>query len=344
MITPTKGNILQADAEALVNTVNCVGIMGRGIAAQFKVAYPANFTVYKRACDRGEVQPGHMLTVPTGSLTNPRFIINFPTKRHWKGKSRIEDIETGLIDLKRVIRAHGIYSIAIPPLGAGLGGLNWTDVKPRIISALADLADLTVLLYEPTDQVPERSTAMNLKPPTWTAGRAMMVSLMEHYESAILDPFLSLLEVHKLLYLAQVAGEPLKLTFEKGLYGPYGKEIRHVLNATEGYMTSGYDGEGDNPNKSISLVPGATKEAAEYLSQHHDKQAILDRVERLVDGWETPYGLELLTTVHWVVKQEGAQSEAEAVAKTHAWSERKKKFTPRQIGLAHQQLARQGWI
>ena len=124
------GDIFKADADAIVNTVNCVGIMGRGIALQFKNAYPANFKAYKVACDAEQVQPGRMFVFETGKFT-PRFIINFPTKRHWKGKSRIEDIESGLIALGEEIASRGIKSVAIPPLGAGLGGLDWDDVLPR---------------------------------------------------------------------------------------------------------------------------------------------------------------------------------------------------------------------
>ena len=135
MIEYKTGDILAADTEALVNTVNCVGVMGRGIALQFKNAFPENFVAYERACRLGEVQPGRMFVFDTHGLTNPRFIINFPTKRHWRGKSRLEDIDSGLEALVEEIRARGIRSIAIPPLGSGLGGLNWLDVRPRIEQA-----------------------------------------------------------------------------------------------------------------------------------------------------------------------------------------------------------------
>ncbi|MBZ2187186.1 MAG: macro domain-containing protein [Bryobacter sp.] len=344
MIHPTKGNILHADVEAMVNTVNCVGIMGRGVAAQFKDAFPANFKEYKAACDQGEVQPGRMFVHQTGSLTNPRLIINFPTKRHWKGKSRIEDIVSGLADLRNVIKEYDIRSIAIPPLGSGLGGLNWSEVRPLIVEALSDMNDLDVWLYEPTSAPAEKSTTMNHQQPNWTVGRALMVVLMNRYQMAILDPFLSLLEVHKLLYLAQAAGLPLRLTFNKALYGPYGKNVRHVLKKTEGYFTSGFDGEADNPNKQISIVPGTIHDANEFLSHHESVQEVLERVSRLVEGWETPHGLELLATVHWVVVNENATGLDDVVEKTYAWNDRKKRFSQRQIRLAYDQLLRTGWI
>jgi len=136
MIEFKTGDILKADAEALVNTVNCVGIMGRGIALQFKNAFPDNFKAYAAACAREEVRPGRMFVFETDYGANPKCIINFPTKRHWRGKSRMEDIETGLSALVEEIRKRGIRSVAIPPLGSGLGGLDWRDVRPRIEAAL----------------------------------------------------------------------------------------------------------------------------------------------------------------------------------------------------------------
>src|SRR5271169_1518288 len=142
MIEFASGDILQADVEALVNTVNCVGIMGRGIALQFKNAFPGNFKAYEAACAREEVQPGKMFVFETEALTNPKYIINFPTKRHWRGKSRIEDIEAGLTALGAEIRTRGIQSVAIPPLGCGLGGLDWEEVRPRIEAAFRDLPDV----------------------------------------------------------------------------------------------------------------------------------------------------------------------------------------------------------
>lgn len=151
MIEYKSGDLLRDDAEALVNTVNCVGIMGRGIALQFKKAFPENFSAYARACERREVQPGKMFVFETGQLTPPRFIINFPTKRHWKRKSRMEDIEAGLQALKEEIARHQLRSIAIPPLGAGLGGLSWMAVRSRIIQALQDCPNVKVVLYAPAE-------------------------------------------------------------------------------------------------------------------------------------------------------------------------------------------------
>lgn len=148
----TEGNLLDADVEALVNPVNCVGVMGRGLALEFKRAFPAAFREYKRACAAGEVRPGHMHTVATGQHVGPRFVINFPTKRHWKNASQMEDIEAGLVALVAEVRRHGLQSIAVPPLGCGLGGLDWNDVRPRIERAFADVPDVRALVFAPAVQ------------------------------------------------------------------------------------------------------------------------------------------------------------------------------------------------
>lgn len=148
MIEYKTGDIIVEDAEALVNTVNCVGVMGRGVALQFKKAFPDNFDAYAAACKQGKVQPGRLFVFGTGRMY-PRYIINFPTKRHWRDKSRMEDIEAGLVALTREIRERDIRSIALPPLGSGLGGLDWAAVRPRIEASLGDLDDLKVVVFEP---------------------------------------------------------------------------------------------------------------------------------------------------------------------------------------------------
>jgi O-acetyl-ADP-ribose deacetylase (regulator of RNase III) len=150
MINYVRGNILKAKTEALVNPVNCVGVMGRGLALQFKHAFPANFQAYFRACRRGELRPGRMLTFDTGSVEWPRYVVNFPTKRHWRDKSLIEDIEAGLVSLAREVQLHGIQSIAIPPLGCGLGGLCWDDVRLLMECYLGDLNGVSVIVFKPS--------------------------------------------------------------------------------------------------------------------------------------------------------------------------------------------------
>lgn len=344
MIEFTSGDILKCEADALVNTVNCVGVMGRGIALQFKNAFPENFKAYEAACKREAVQPGRMFVFETGQLTPPRFIINFPTKRHWRGKSRIEDIEAGLVDLIKVVRDKGIRSIAIPPLGSGLGGLDWNEVRPRIQRALEPLEDVHVLVFEPNGAPSTDKMAHVREVPAMTAGRAALVELIHRYLGGLLDPFVTLLEVHKLMYFMQEAGEPLRLKYVKAPYGPYAENLRHVLRAVEGHLIAGYADGGDAPDKPLTLVPGAIQEASAFLDQHTDSRERFERVTRLVEGFESPYGLELLSTVHWVMAHEGVSDLDDVATHIHAWNPRKRQFTRRQIAIAADRLASQSWV
>ncbi|MBX9894247.1 MAG: macro domain-containing protein [Nitrosomonas sp.] len=344
MIEYKQGDILRENAEAIINTVNCVGVMGRGIALQFKKAFPQNFLAYAAACKKKEVQPGKMFVFETRLLTNPRYIINFPTKRHWRGASRMEDIDAGLKALVETILQYGIQSIAIPPLGSGLGGLDWTEVKPRIEAALQPLTDLRVIIFDPQGAPAAEKMVLNRKVPKMTAGRAALVELMSRYLGGLLDPYVTLLEVHKLMYFMQAAGEPLQLKYQKAAYGPYAENLRHVLNAIEGHLVSGYADGGDAPDKTLQLVPGAMEDAAAFLQQHPDTRERFDKVSALVEGFESPFGLELLSTVHWIMKNETVSAINDVVNHTYAWNERKRQFTPRQIELAMQILVSKGWV
>ena len=344
MISFKSGDLLAEDAEALVNTVNCVGVMGRGIALQFKKAFPDNFRAYAAACKRGEIAPGRMFVFETGGLTNPRYIINFPTKRHWRGASRIGDIQAGLDALVREIGNRSIASIAIPPLGSGLGGLDWGEVRPLIEEALRGFNDLRVVVFEPGGAPEADKMARNRRVPEMTKGRAALIGLMHRYLGGFLDPFVTLLEVHKLMYFMQCAGEPLRLRYVKATYGPYAENLRHVVNAVEGHFVSGYADGGDQPGKLLELIPGAVEEAAAYLERHPDTRARFDRVVALVDGFESSFGLELLATVHWVMDREAARTREVIAEGVHAWNERKKRFSQRQIRIATDRLCEEEWI
>ncbi|NLX27177.1 MAG: macro domain-containing protein [Lentisphaerae bacterium] len=344
MIAFKTGDILAEEAEALVNTVNCVGIMGRGIALQFKNRFPENFTAYADACKRQTVAPGKMFVFETGNLTYPRLIINFPTKRHWRGKSRLEDIDAGLKALAHEIRDRKITSIAIPPLGCGLGGLDWSQVRPRIEAELRPFEKLKAVVFEPSCTPADTRANISTDVPKMTPGRAALVCLMSRYLQGLLDPFITLLEVHKLMYFLLAAGEPLKLQYAKAPYGPYAENLRHVLKKVEGHLISGYADGGDAPDKQLSLVPCAQADAETFLQTHETTRKNIDRVADLVDGFETPFGLELLSTVHWVVVHEHAQTLDFVIKKTYGWNDHKKQFTPRQIGLAIDILTQKGWM
>lgn len=344
MIQYKTGDILAEDAEALVNTVNCVGVMGRGIALQFKNAFPENFKVYAAACKREEVLPGKMFVFETNTLTNPKYIVNFPTKRHWRGKSRIEDVKTGLNALAAEIRMRNIRSIAIPPLGSGLGGLDWRHVRPLIEEALREIANLDAIIFEPKKASAAGATTRSRDVPAMTEGRAALVSLMHRYLGGLMDPFVTLLEVHKLMYFLQEAGHPLRLKYNEALYGPYAENLSHVLNKIEGHFVSGYFDGGDDPSKELKLVPRAIGDAEEFLEGKPDVGPRLKQVADLVEGFETPFGLELLSTVHWVVTRMNAQSIEDVITKTYAWNDRKKRFSERQITIAYDVLDHKNWL
>ncbi len=339
-----QGDILDEQVDALVNTVNCVGVMGRGIALQFKKAWPDNFAAYEAACQRSEVQPGRMFVFETCRLTPPRYIINFPTKRHWKGKSRMGDIESGLADLVDEIRRLRIGSIAIPPLGAGLGGLHWPDVRARIECAMVDMEDVRVVVFEPHGRPVGRSSIRSKRVPDMTPGRAAIIGLMDRYLAGLMDTSVSLLEIHKLMYFMQEAGEPLRLKFAKGPYGPYSENLRHAIIAIDGYYVSGYGSGGDEPTKPISLVPGAVEEARTFLGDREDTRQRFERVADLVNGFESPTGLELLATVHWLVTRENVVDEAILPDSVHAWADSKRRLSPEQISLARNVLDSKGWL
>ena len=344
MIEFTAGNLLEADAEALVNTVNCVGHMGKGIALQFKKAFPDNYDAYRRACDHERVQPGRMHVFETGKMYNPKFIINFPTKRHWRGKSRIEDIKSGLQALAGEIKSRGIKSIALPPLGCGLGGLDWKVVLHLIRQTFEDLPDVRVLVYPPLGTPEAKTMPVNTKRPHMTTARALFIKLIEQYNQ--LAYRLTLLEVQKMAYFLQETGERLRLNYEAGRYGPYAHNLNKVLELLEGHFIRGY-GDTQKPDVEIELLEGAIKEADAFLTNKEESNKRLARVGRLVEGFETPYGMELLSSVHWVaVKHDPpAMNRSSAIESVHLWNERKRKmFKPDHIGIAWDRLVEDGWI
>lgn len=343
MIIQAQGNLLRAEVEALVNTVNCVGVMGKGVALQFKQAYPHNFRAYESACKRNEVRIGQMFVTYTGQFM-PRLIINFPTKRHWKGNSSLEDIRSGLTDLVRVVREENIRSIALPPLGCGLGGLRWEDVFPLINAAFVGIPDIEVHVYAPGQAVAPEDRVVNTPKPEMTAWRAALIRIVDAYRALGSDA--SHLEAQKLLYFLVHAGEPLRSNFVKGQYGPFDKGMQHALQSMDGHYVYGF-GDG-NRLEPIRLKEGALDEAEAFFAAESDRSGSDTRIQRVVDlinGFETPYGLELLATVHWVVTNERAADFTEVVAKVHAWNERKKRvMAPTHLQIAYNRLDQEGWL
>ncbi len=347
MITQAHGNLFEADVDALVNTVNTVGIMGKGIALQFKRAYPEMFTSYAHAVKIRSLELGRMHVWPTGMITGPRFIINFPTKGHWRSPSRLTDIERGLDDLVRVIRELGIRSIALPPLGCGNGGLSWSAVEPLIRRKLKAVPEVDVQLYAPEGAPPAADMPTAEPKPQMTPGRAALIAVMAQYaRHAMGDP--SLIETQKLTYFLQAAGEPLRLNFAGHHYGPYADNLRHVLKLLEGHYVTGF-GDGSSPVQEaepLSLLPGAEDEAHPVLVEHPETGARIERVMRLVEGFESAYALELLATVHWVLDHAGEGLEPDdVVTAVRSWSPRKgRMFTPDHIKVATEALQDRGWV
>jgi O-acetyl-ADP-ribose deacetylase (regulator of RNase III) len=347
MITEASGNLLDAEVEALVNTVNTTGVMGKGIALQFKRAYPEMFREYARAAKAGEIELGRMHVWPTGRLTGPRFIINFPTKGHWRARSKLADIAYGLEDLVRTIKDLGIRSVALPPLGCGNGGLAWTDVKPRIWKALSTVPDVQVVVYPPGPTPAAELMHIATPVPALTPARASVIHLLSRYLDRALEA--SLIEVQKLMYFLQLAGEPLKLNYTKGLYGPYADNARHGLQALEGHYLVGFGDGSALVREAGPLRPlsGADAEATRFLVGQPATLERIDRVMDLIEGFESAYGMELLATVHWVVTHDhqAASNASSAAQSVQAWSRRKERmFTSEHIATAWNVLRDQGWI
>lgn len=317
MISYTTGNLLDAPAEALVNTVNTAGVMGKGIALMFKERFPLNMQQYAKACKAKEVTTGKMFVTETGELMGPRWIINFPTKQHWKAPSKMEWIEAGLADLKQFIVDNKVRSVAIPPLGAGNGGLEWRQVKPRIEQALGDLTDVEVLVYEPTAQYQNVAAKVGVK--KLTPARALVAELVRRYW--ILGMDCSLLEIQKLCWFLQRAiarqglSNELQLNFIAKNYGPYANNLNHLLDALDGSYLKANKRIPDCDPLDVIWFNNEEKRAVDtYL--HSTAKAYLPALEeasRLIDGFESPFGMELLSTVDWLLTEEHCAPTLESV-------------------------------
>ena len=323
MITFTQGNLLEARVEALVNTVNTVGVMGKGIALMFKERFAENFRRYAAACKAREVQTGKMFVTPVHELDGPRWIVNFPTKQHWRSPSRLEWVQEGLQDLRRFLLEQHIQSVAIPPLGAGNGGLEWAKVREQITQTLGDL-DIEILVFEPTSQyqnVAKRTGVEKLTP-----ARALIAELVRRYW--VLGMECSLLEIQKLAWFLERVigrnplGDPLQLQFKAHRYGPYANNLTHLLNAMDGsYLQSDKRIPDSKPFDVIWFNEAKKQELAVYLNTEAKAfLPILEQTTALIDGFESPYGMELLATVDWLIAEEGCAPTLSALREgLHRW-------------------------
>lgn len=350
MIHFTRGNVLEADVEALVNTVNTVGVMGKGIALMFKEAYPENFRLYEAACQRGEVDVGSIFVteLPSRLAGGPRWILNFPTKEHWRGRTRIEWIEQGLLDLRRVLQDRGIRSVAVPPLGCGQGGLRWADVRPLIVRELANLEGIDVHVYEPTAEyqnIAKRNGVEKLTP-----ARALVSELIRRYW--VLGIECSLLEIQKLAYFLVKTvrdlglDDPLGLEFSANRYGPYSDRLRHLLDQLDGsYLHCRKRISDATPRDAIWFDESKTDRIAAYLKSAG--KMYLPAVERtadLIDGFESPLGMELLATIDWLLERQGCSPSLDAIREglnqwpDNAGARKQKLFDDRMIRTALDRL------
>lgn len=337
MIVLQSGNLLDADAEALVNTVNTVGVMGKGIALQFKERYRENYLLYKEACKRNEVQIGKMFCVPiTGAESNPKWIINFPTKKDFKHPSRLSYIEEGLQDLVRVIQENQIKTIAIPPLGAGNGKLNWEEVKPLIYQYLDFLEDVVIYLYEPNDTIYQElnSSAQVKALPNLTSVRMMVLLAIDQY--SVQDFLCTKVEIQKLVYFLQRLGEVFpRIVFMPHYYGPYAPQLDHMLQDLDGTYLEGNSFKEAKAFDSIALKQNRLSDlrAKAENSLTAEEKNRLGLLGELIHRYETPLGLELLATVDWVLVHypEVRNDLSAIVRKVHQWEknpERKQALMP----------------
>jgi O-acetyl-ADP-ribose deacetylase (regulator of RNase III) len=340
MITYKTGNLLDATVQALVNTVNTVGVMGKGVALQFKTAYPENAKSYTDAVKEGKMKLGEVLIVPVNSMSSVKYIINFPTKAHWRYPSRIAWIKSGLENLRQRLLEYDIKSVALPPLGCGNGGLHWSEVRPLIESALSDLP-AEVIVYEPSTEIQkilkkeERTPASRLTPV-----RAMLLQLLYRYRA--LGEFTSEFAAEKLGYFLERFGDKqLKLDFQKGVYGPYSGKVRHILYAINGYYLKGYEQKDAKPFEPLELLVEKSSEVKEFLEDNltAEEKERLDTVSSFIEGFESPYGLELLATVDFLVNENHSLNAEAIKAGLQKWSQRKLGlFKEQHIQLALDQL------
>lgn len=342
MIKYTKGNLLNAPTEALVNTVNTVGIMGKGIALQFKKRFPNNFKIYAKACKNKTLTVGKLLIVKEITLDGEKLIINFPTKAHWRNKSKYEYIEDGLKELRKKIVDYGIKSIAIPPLGCGNGGLSWEKVKSMIERSLGNIENTEILVYEPNPQIKELLT---VEQPTTqvklTPSRAMLLYALFYYET--LGEESNLFVANKLAYFFQRLGvkDFKRLRFKPYYYGPYSEQVSHIVKDLNGAYLKGMEQMNLRPFEPIELAYEQLEKVSDYVHTKlaNDKVLQLKQLVKLISGFQSALSLETLATVDFILKDQPNATLEQVVQAIKKWSNRKNKlFQVEHIKIAYEHL------
>jgi O-acetyl-ADP-ribose deacetylase (regulator of RNase III) len=323
MIQYKTGNLLDSKAEALVNTVNTVGVMGKGIALQFKNMFPNNFKLYSAACKAKTLKVGQLLVTEEETLlTGKKTIINFPTKTNWRLPSEYQYIELGLIELAKVIKDKNIKSIAIPPLGSGNGGLDWNKVKLLLEKHLTDV-NCDIFLYEPSSTVQEILKKERVK---LTPARAMLLSVL--YELVRNGEFVSEFSSEKIAYFLQRFGakEAFKLEFQPNFYGPYSGKVKHVLYYLNGSYIMGYSSKDKKPFEELGLILDSELEVNEFLDKPQNLvyKTSVEKTKEFLTGFYSPFGLELLSTIDFIINEKKAQTQESIIQELENWSDRKK--------------------
>lgn len=323
MITYHTGNIFDSNVQAIVNTVNTDGVMGKGIALQFKNNFPNNFKAYQKACKEGEVRVGKMFVYEDENLiVGNKIIVNFPTKTTWKKPSEYQYIQEGLDDLIKVIQEKNIKSIAIPPLGTGNGGLNWEKVKAIIEDKLQNL-NIDIHIYEPSNQIKEIMKKERVK---LTDARALMLYAL--YNLVREGEFVSEFSSEKICYFLQRFGAEkyFKLKFTPHFYGPYSGKVRRVLYTLNGSYIMGYSDMNKKPFEILDLMGDGYEEVVSYVQKNEELLEIAQKTSQFLEGFYSDYALELLSSVDYIMETEKTQDKMVIMEKLSQWSQRKKEM------------------
>ena len=321
MIKYITGNILESKAEALINTVNTVGVMGKGIALQFKKAYHNNFKAYVEACKNKDIAIGKLLVSKDANLnTGEKYIINFPTKKDWRKPSEYSFIEAGLDDLINVLQEYNIQSVAIPPLGSGNGGLEWEKVKKIIHNKLNHL-NIEVIVYEPSAQIKEELKQQRVK---LTDARALLLYVL--YDLVKNEEYVSEFSSEKVCYFLQRFGAKkyFKLQFTPYFYGPYSGKVRFVLNALNGSYLMGYSDMSKKPFEPLTLVADGYNSVKTYIESKPDLFAIAKKTIFFLTGFYSDFSLELLSSIDFIAEKENSLDKSIITEKLATWNDRKR--------------------
>ncbi len=321
MIKYIKGNILESSAQALVNTVNTVGVMGKGIALQFKKAFPNNYKLYYEACKKNKIDIGKLfVTIDSNVLSGEKIIINFPTKTDWRKTSEYEYIEKGLDNLIEIIYQYNIKSIAIPPLGSGNGGLEWEKVK-KIINAKLENINIDIYVYEPTKQIKEHLKKERVK---LTKARALLLYVL--YDLVKNGEYVSEFSSEKVCYFLQVFGAKkyFKLKYSPNFYGPYSEKVRFLLNVLNGSYIMGFSDMNKKPFEPITLIADGYNAVKEYIENDTELFEIARKTTSFLNGFYSDFALELLSSVDFIISENKICQKDFILTKLSEWNNRKR--------------------